>query len=702
MDIQRRSYRISGRAPECRTLPSMADSPPVPVDSSAGDRLDSWKEIAVYMRRDVKTVQRWEKREAMPVHRHQHDKIGSVFAFKAELDVWARNRQLTTTISEPSPPSDSSTLPATAPTAVRPARGGSLWTISAAAVTVLVLIAVVVRRAPDDVRNPLADARFLQLTDFEGIEQAAAISRDGKLATFLSDRDGQMDVWLTQVGSGEFHNLTRGTVRDLVNPSVRTLGFSSDGTLITFWARRPDSSQGPQISVWAVPVLGGSPRVYLDGAAEYDWSGDGRHLVYHTSGPGDPMFVRSADESSQPKRIFSAPAGLHDHFPLWAPDGGFIYFVQGSVPDRMDVWRIRPAGGPAERISNHTAAVSYPVFLDPRTLVYLSTDESGSGPWIYSVDVDHRVSRRASVGIDRYTSLSATADGRRLVATVTNPKGTLWRVPVGGVPAQAADAKPIALRTGNGSSPRIGNGFLLYVSSTGTSESIWKLQDDRATVLWSVPDTRVTGGPALARDGRRIAFATRRLDGQTLLWVMNADGTDAHTLASSIQVQGAPAWAPDGKALTTGALVDGIACLFSVPLDGRAPVRLAQEPSTDPAWSPNGDFVVFSGADVGTTFPVKAITADGVARRTAALALTRGARRLAFLGGGSSVIVLRGDLRHKDLWAVDLDTGAERQLTNLGPGFEIRDFDVTPDGREIVVEQVRENSDIVLLELPRR
>ena len=52
------------------------------------DRLDSWKRIAAYLRRDVSTVQRWERREAMPVHRHLHDRQGSVFAFRSELDRW--------------------------------------------------------------------------------------------------------------------------------------------------------------------------------------------------------------------------------------------------------------------------------------------------------------------------------------------------------------------------------------------------------------------------------------------------------------------------------------------------------------------------------------------------------------------------------------------------------------------------------------
>src|SRR6202166_386425 len=63
-------------------------------DRSLEDRLDSWKEIAAYLNRDVTTVQRWEKREGMPVHRHVHDKIGSVYASRAELDAWGRSRKL--------------------------------------------------------------------------------------------------------------------------------------------------------------------------------------------------------------------------------------------------------------------------------------------------------------------------------------------------------------------------------------------------------------------------------------------------------------------------------------------------------------------------------------------------------------------------------------------------------------------------------
>src|SRR5436309_10124228 len=67
-----------------------------------GDRLDSWKEIAVYLDREVRTVQRWEKREGLPVHRHFHVKARTVYAFNREIDVWLTGRGQAQ--SEPRPP----------------------------------------------------------------------------------------------------------------------------------------------------------------------------------------------------------------------------------------------------------------------------------------------------------------------------------------------------------------------------------------------------------------------------------------------------------------------------------------------------------------------------------------------------------------------------------------------------------------------
>ncbi|HTF61731.1 MAG TPA: hypothetical protein VK638_03365, partial [Edaphobacter sp.] len=84
-----------------------------------------------------------------------------------------------------------------------------------------------------------------------------------------------------------------------------------------------------------------------------------------------------------------------------------------------------------------------------------------------------------------------------------------------------------------------------------------------------------------------------------------------------------------------------------------------------------------------------------------ALTLTRGARHLAFLPGGQALVLMRGEIQHKDLWLIDLETGTERQLTSVTSDFDIRDFDISPDGREVVLERVQERSNVALLDLPR-
>jgi Tol biopolymer transport system component len=674
------------------------DSPPS-VDPAPDDRLDSWKEIAAYLKRDVTTAQRWERREDMPVHRHVHDKVGSVYAFRTELDAWVKRRgaaEAASAVAELAREPEASRETGPGDPAVPTRRFSVWWPVAFGAVLLAAVVIWQLAQNREGSANPLTGARFQQLTDFGGTAQAAALSRDGRFVAFLSDRDGAMDVWVTQIGTGQHYNLTRGAVSELVNPSIRTLGFSPDGTLVTFWTRRSSASNEPNISVWAAPVLGGQARPYLEGAAELDWSSDGTRLVYHTPGPGDPMFVRNRD--AEARQIFSAAPGLHGHFPVWSPDQSFIYFVQGRIPDRMDVWRIRPAGGDPERVTNHDSRVSHPVFVDARTLLYLVTESDGSGPSIYRVDVQRPTPQRVSVGVDRYTSLATSSDGRRIVATISRPTGALWRFPMNETGVDSASARRISLTTGNGFAPRLGHDFLVYAASKGESDSLWKLQQDLATELWNVPETRITGAPAISRDGSRIAFVTQR-NRQTALYVVNEDGTNARVLTSALQVQGGPAWAPDGRSVTVGAVVDGMSRLFSVPLDGNAPTLLVNEHSVDPVWSSDGSLLLYSGPDIGTTFPVKAVVKGASADLTPKLMLSRGSRHL-LLPGKRSLLVLRGEISHKDLWLVDLETGAERQLTRFAPGFNVRDFDMSPDGREIVVEQVQEHSDVVLIDVP--
>jgi len=132
-----------------------------------------------------------------------------------------------------------------------------VWLLTAGLAGVLTVVAIAwLQKTEAFWRNPIVEGRFQTVTDFDGTEEDAAVSRDGKFVAFLSGRDGQTDVWVTQPGSGQFHNLTHGSAPELINPSVRALGFSPDGSLVTFWVRKP-AGPGWQIGIWAVPTLGG-------------------------------------------------------------------------------------------------------------------------------------------------------------------------------------------------------------------------------------------------------------------------------------------------------------------------------------------------------------------------------------------------------------------------------------------------------------
>lgn len=649
----------------------------------------------------------------MPVHRHLHDKLGSVYAFRAELDAWWRGRSARLASDGEAGAALSPALDAdpgaaadslAAPEGMVPEPPSATRRRLILAVTALLLPAGggvgwwMLELAGAAWRNPLDNAQFRSLTEFEGIDSAAAISRDGSRVAFLSDRDGSVDVWQTEVGSGRFTNMTRGAIRELVNPSIRTPQFSQDAASIIFWSRLRDGTSPSDINLWSAPVNGGEIAPYLPGAAELDWSSGGR-LVYHTTAPGDPIYVRERGESSA-RQIYAAPAGVHCHFPVWSPDDAFVYFVRGVPPDDWDVWRVRPDGGAAERITSLSARVTHPVFLDPRTLLYLATDRDGSGPWLYAIDLERRDIHRLTTGIERYTSLAASEDASRLVVTVATSNSTLWRVPIAGLIPEESRPVRIALPGSHLTAPRLAAGTLYYVSADGGRQGVFRSVQGSVAALWSDPGSRIAVAPALSPDGQRLAVVAES-GGRKRLLVMGSDGSAVRELGSNLELHGSPAWAPDGTSLVVAVDQNGTPRIFRFPIDGRAASPLVTEYSSDPVWSPDGEFLVYSGPDVGTSFPLRAAAADGRARSFPNLMLTRGARRVQFLPRSHTLVILRGDVANKNFWLVDLDHGTERQLTNLPRNVSVSDFDVSGDGAEIVFERRQESSDLLLIERRR-
>jgi serine/threonine protein kinase/Tol biopolymer transport system component len=549
------------------------------------------------------------------------------------------------------------------------------------------------------VRDPLAEAKVTRLTDFAGTEQAAAISRDGRFAAFLANRDGRMDAWLTEIGSNRYRNLTEGQIHDMTNASVRTVSFSPDGALVTLWTRSADGSRAEDIKIVGAPTAGGPLQVYLREAAEYEWSPDAKHLVFHTTAPGDPLFVRSAQETTA-HQIYVAPPGIHCHFPIWSTDGEYIYFLRGEPPVHWDVWRLRPSGEGLEQITFHNTKLSYPVVLDSRTLIYLATDADGSGPWLYVMDLKLKRERRISFGLERYLSLAASANGKRLVATVANSRSDLWSVRIDGSGPPPNSAVPMAPALQNAVAPRFGPGFIAYMSTGGGRRGIWKLANGVPTELWNDAEADRVGAPAIAPDGHRIAFTVEK-QGATQLYVIDSDGKNARLVSATLALRGDLAWTPDSQSIVGAILQEGEPNLSRIPLDGAPPQPMTADYSLNPVWSPDGKYLVYSGADVGMRFPLRASAPDGRPYGMASLILTRGARRVAFAPNSGSLVILRGEIAHKNFWLLNPQTGAERQLTDLPSSFVIGDFDVSPDGTEIIFDRVQDSSSIALIERAR-
>jgi Tol biopolymer transport system component len=584
-----------------------------------------------------------------------------------------------------------------APVAATPGRGRR-WPVAAAAAVALVAAGALIgswatRSRTPVADNPLADARFTRFTNFDGTERSAAISPDGKFVAFRADRAGPFDVWLSQVGTGRYVNLTQG-IDDEFGTDTPSVGFSADGSEI-WLSGGPDSSRRLRL----LPLMGGPPRSFLtDKAISVAWSPDGNRIVYHTYDDGDPMFV--ADRTgANVRQILRPKPPEHHHFPVWASDGRWIYYTSGlPATKEMDVWRVAPDGGSPERLTEHNGDVGFPAPLDPYTVLYVARDQDGSGPWLFALDPERRRSRRVSFGVERYISIAATPDGRRVVATVANPSASLWSASIlPDRPVDEIDVKPFALPVAVASAPRFGAETLFFLSSSGTGDGLWRFENGQALEVWKGSNGALLVPPAVSADGRSVAIVLRR-EGKLRLQRLSADGAQIDPLADSIDVRGTASWSPDGQWIVIGGSDAKGAGLFKIPAKGGEPVRLTSGPAIDPVWSPDGSVIAYAGANLSMFAPLLAVGPDGTRIDVPAIKVRREGERVRFLPNRRALVYMQGAVRAQDFWLLDLETKQTRQLTRLTNRDTMRTFDITPDGTRIVFDRLRDNADIVLID----
>ncbi|MGH2405531.1 MAG: hypothetical protein ACRDGN_13885, partial [bacterium] len=351
----------------------IADAPPAPTPE---ERVESWKEIAAYLQRDVRTVQRWEKSESLPVYRHMHDERGTVYAYKAELDAWWNNRR----------PGIQEEEKAIASTRIR------LPWKAVAAVLALTLAGVTTWLN----RDALFFARASSMTSTSGMTLrqvwappetmgSAAISRDGQYLAFTGAGPGPL--WL--------RDFTTNQTRRLTHPSpypeyAAQSALSPDGTHVAYrWFN--------QDFLWelrTVKLATGEPRVlYRDAkafvAGPLEWSPDGRQIatvLFAGEKEWQLGLVSLADGSVQPLKTFRGTSTKKISF---SPDGHYIAYDRSpdAEAQNRDIFLVSADGKVETHVVNHPAN-DFPLgwTRDGEGLLFASDRAGSVGAWILPLE----------------------------------------------------------------------------------------------------------------------------------------------------------------------------------------------------------------------------------------------------------------------------------------------------------------------------
>jgi Tol biopolymer transport system component len=174
-------------------------------------------------------------------------------------------------------------------------------------------------------------------------------------------------------------------------------------------------------------------------------------------------------------------------------------------------------------------------------------------------------------------------------------------------------------------------------------------------------------------------------------------------LAPGVEIEGAAgqsaaAWSPDGKTIVAGGRDARGLALFTIDVDSGAAARLVEGKWSNPLWSPDGRLIVYAGRSVVGQITLLGVHPDGTPAELPTLLTRPGGYR--FTPDGSGLVFLPR-IQGLDFWMLDFATGKSRQLTTLEDRGALRTFDITPDGASIVFDRSKQNSNIVLIDVPK-
>jgi Tol biopolymer transport system component len=558
--------------------------------SPANDRLDSWKEIGAYLKRDVTTVRRWEKREGLPVHRHRHNQRESVYAFRSEVDRWWQSRR--------NHLADKSSL--NGAINGRP-RERLAWSLAGALLaTTLALGGILAAPYFREPANQNPQLRFSIHPPDGASFGTVTLSPDGRQLAFTAALNGQSMLWVRPLRSLTPQALpgTEGAAFPFWSPDGRSIGFFALGRL-----KRIDvAGGGPQILAEAPGGRGGT----WNAAGVIVFSpdrGSGLVRLPATGGPVTP--VSTVDQ----------PAERGHLWPHFLPDGNHFLYLADSARNEHDNLFVGALASPDRKrildlVSNATyGRDGYLLFARNRQLVAQVFDpqrlELTGEPFIVADgvlqqwDLDHKTDFSVSdAGILVYRGMRA-ADTRLVWRDRSGEVSILDGTPkMYCEPALSPDEKQVAVGEFHPRpSPRAGFGAVSITSD------IW-LWDTLAAV--GSPFTFDQGAefaPVWSPDGTRIAFSSNRR-GSLDLYLRSATGAGEEELLDDPNGnKWVQAWSPDGRFVVYGT-ADPVtrADLWLLPLSGdRRPTPLLRsEFSEEQAqFSPDGRWLSYTSDESG-------------------------------------------------------------------------------------------------------
>jgi Tol biopolymer transport system component len=580
--------------------------------SSPNERLDSWKEIARYLDRDESTVQRWEKREGMPVHRHVHSKRGSVYAYRAELDAWWQGRRQQ--LEPPKIEGQGSTAElepsaAPGPFGIAPSARPRRWGLAVVALTLAMVALLAWRWMPwSGAPRPVATPALVRLTSTSGLNADPALSRDGSLLAYASDRgsSGELDIWVQPIGEERPRRVTSES-GDELEPS-----FSPTGESIVF-------AKGEAGGIYVVSVDGGAPRPLVPTARSRTprFSPDGHWVTYWTGLPVWVGSVMTGTAAGGTASLFVVPAHggtprqlapdfAHARFGTWAPHGKTVLFLgareRDPDPSSMDWYVVgaetgEPIKTGAREVLRRSGVKGVPIpgaWSSDGVVTFATYDEGAGNVWQLAIDpgAGRVVGEPARLTFGTAVERSPATSAGRIVFTNIAENIDIWRLPLD--PATGLAGGAIERVTDNVARDQLWHlsddgRTMAFVSSRSGQDDVW-IRDMRAGRDRQVTHSNARG-VRISRDGARLAVTRGSLERPGTDLVSTAGRSPASPLCDDC-VPGD--WSPDGTKLVVQR--GQPSRLVVRDLASGRDVELARHPTWNlfqPRFSPDGRWVVF-------------------------------------------------------------------------------------------------------------